>query len=104
MDTPCRVSIDLRQHQADQEHAGRLYDDAERRDAAIETIHDGELLKKLLEDEFLAPFIAEALAGLGQAGEEMAALAKNECPITKLVLQRLIRLERVLFSLAMERR
>lgn len=99
---PCRASTELRQYLAAQEKAGRLYDGAERGYEALEAIHDGEALKKILEDEFLAPFIAEALAGLENASLEIAALPVEACPITKLVLNRLARMERVLYAFALE--
>lgn len=95
---PCRVSAELRIKQAEDEAAVKLYDLAEKTWEAAEIIHDGEKLKQLLNDEELAQPIAEALSGLQQAIYETGEL---DVPITKLVLNRLGRLEKILLDMAM---
>jgi hypothetical protein len=93
----------LRIHEQEQEQAVKLYDDAERLYDALEIIHDGKALKKHLNDEFLAIHLGEALAGLEHASKEIAALPKEACPITKMVLRRLRRIEMALFNYVRER-
>lgn len=88
----------LRIYEFEQERAERLYGADDAVAEAQEQIQDPDGLKKLLNDEELAPALAEAFASLEAASLEAAA---HDLPSVHLVLNRLARLERICFNFAM---
>ena len=102
-EAPCRVSADLRIHDQEQELLVRHFDLANQAEDALETIHDGEKLKQIMNDGDLAGPIAEILAGFAVASTEVGRLPKEMLPITKLLLARVGTLEKILFNWAMDR-
>lgn len=68
---------------------------ADRATEARDRIHDAETLKQILDDEELAPWLAEAFANLEAAGQE--AFGKR-LPAVEMILRCVARLERQCFD------
>ena len=103
--TPCRVSADLRRHEAEQDRleadfeARRDAMEAEATEKAGQGLSDPEALGTVLEDELLRYPLARLMGNLDQAIKERVALdpwCKNS-PSIEAMLQASAEIQRTLF-------
>lgn len=93
----------LRLYELEQEQAVRMYDHAAALAEAREQIQDADGLKKILNDEFLAADLADCFANIENAIADMAeALGRVRLPHVEIILNRIARMERAVFNIAME--
>lgn len=108
---PCSVTADLRRHEKQTAENEREAASAHRLrvDNAKDLIADSDGLKKLLEDEQLAPPLSIVMANLAGAAYELEKLERElrikseDIVALRVLLLAGLQTERVLFNMAMER-